>query len=294
MLSGKPGTHPKCDFRPNGQAAILFSRWPPSFVARQVLATLPSCSSIEHGCTLMANDGRTWTKWFIKNFTKYQGKAYANMKKILFCLILLSACKPTSYFISANQVSKKKVILVLKNQVKIPGEISLSFETDFNAQVPSKRFISFIPEGTSEMENIDLDVIVGYSIGADFFALKQIDINLDKTYRVLFVKRLTSEDSKIQLYELYESGLGNYSGETRYSYYLSFPTFEPLQTMNTRSSSLFPQFSEKMSDFVSDCPALARKIILKENGYSLPQMSFNAKKQPEVLLRIIKEYNQCQ
>jgi hypothetical protein len=185
------------------------------------------------------------------------------------------------------------VILVLRNQVKISGEININFENAFNNMGEQKPFIQFIPEGKSAIENINVNDIVGYSRGPDFFALKKIDLNLNETYRLLFVKRLTVEDSKIQLYELYESGRGNYSGETHYSYYLSFPSYEPLQTMNTRSNSLVPNFDQKMSSLLSDCPALAEKIELKEAGYFLPQVSFNAKILPEVLLKIINEYNHC-
>jgi hypothetical protein len=188
------------------------------------------------------------------------------IKKTFFCLLLLSGCKSPSYFISSNQVSKEKVILVLRNQVKISGEININFETEFNTKGEQRPFIQFIPDGKSAMENINVNDIVGYSMGANFFALKKIDLNLNETYRLLFVKRLTVEDSKIQLYELYESGIGNYSGETHYSYYLSFPSYEPLQTMNTKSDSLFPYFDRKMSNLVSDCPALAQKKLVKGNG----------------------------
>ena len=215
------------------------------------------------------------------------------IKKAVFCLLLLSGCKSTSYFISSNQVSKEKVILVLRNQVKISGEININFEAGFNTMGEQKPFIQFIPEGKSVVEDINLNDIVGYSMGADFFALKKIDVSLNETYRLLFVKRLTAEKSKIQLYELYESGIGNYSGETHYSYYLSFPSYDLLQTMNTKSASLIPYFERKMSILVSDCPVLAEKIMSKETGYFLPLVSFNAKKVPEVLLKIIDEYNQC-
>jgi hypothetical protein len=217
------------------------------------------------------------------------------MKKILFCLFLLSACEPSSHFTSANQLKKTKVILFLRNQDSIPGELYVSFENDFNAQVYPKHYLEFIPQGKAEIEHIDLDNIAGYSMGANFFALKNIKTNLfEGSDRWLFVRRMTSENSKIRLYELYESGVGNATGEPNYSYYLSFPSFAFFQTINARSTSLFPFFDLKMSGFVSDCPALAKKIKTQEKGYYLPSVFFNAKKLPEVLLRIINEYNQCQ
>jgi hypothetical protein len=47
-----------------------------------------------------------------------------------------------------------------------------------------------------------------------------------------------------------------------------------------------------MSAIVKDCPALADKVKQKENGYSLGQISIDAKKN-EVIKKIIFEYNDC-
>jgi hypothetical protein len=54
-----------------------------------------------------------------------------------------------------------------------------------------------------------------------------------------------------------------------------------------------PSFDRKMSEIVSDCPLLAQKILAKDNGYFIPFTTFNIKKDPEVLMRIIQEYNHC-
>ena len=117
---------------------------------------------------------------------------------------------------------------------------------------------------------------------------------MNNIIRLLFVRRLTPEKSKIQLYELYESGNGNPTGETRYTYYLSLPGYSPLTTINAQSSDVVPYFDEKVSKMVADCPALANKIRNREKGYFLPAVTFDAKRPGEVLLKIIKEYDQCQ
>ncbi len=48
-----------------------------------------------------------------------------------------------------------------------------------------------------------------------------------------------------------------------------------------------------MSLLVEDCPSLAQKILAKDKGYFIPGASFNIKKHPDVLMRIIDEYNKC-
>jgi len=215
------------------------------------------------------------------------------MKFLLIVLVLVSGCKSTSYFNTSNDVVKQRAVIYLRNKDTIPGEISVSLETIFHANVVYRSFIEFTPQGKSEKQNIPLNDIIGYRIGTVFYALKKVDIYMNDINRLLFLKRLTPDDSKLQLYELHESGKANDTGESLYSYYLSLQGFGPLETINTRSSKLMPLFDVKMSEIVSDCPGLSDKIRSKEKGYFIPFVTFDAKKHPEVLLRIITEYNNC-
>jgi len=215
------------------------------------------------------------------------------MKYLLIALILVSGCKSTSYFNTSNDVARQKSILYLRNKDTIAGEISVIMETSLHANVTYPSAIEFTPEGKSIKQNIPLDDVVGYRIGTVFYALKKVDIHMNGINRLLFLKQLTPDHSKIQLYELFESGNGNDTGEREYSYYLSLQGLGPIETINTRSSKIMPLFEEKMSKIVADCPALAEKIRLKEKGYFIPFVTFSIKKHPEVLLRIINEYNNC-
>jgi hypothetical protein len=215
------------------------------------------------------------------------------MKPIFICLIFLTGCKSPSAFLTPNEVHKEKVVLLLRDQSKVTGEINIFHENYNSVHVTYDEFIQFTPEGKDSSENISLYNIAGYWYGSNYYALKRLDVQMTNVYRLLFAKRLTGENSKIQLYELYESGRGNYTGETQYSYFLSLPSYGPLEAVNTRSSTIIPFFDHKMSLIVSDCPTLARKILARDNGYFIPMASFNIKKHPDVLLRIINEYNNC-
>jgi hypothetical protein len=189
---------------------------------------------------------------------------------------------------------KEKAVLYLRNQTKLSGDITVFFETTFNTQMEINPYIFFLPEGKTTEEKINLSEITGYSIDSDYYALKEVDLLANNVVHLLFVKRLTTENSKLQLYELYESGRGNATNEVKYSYYLSLPAFDALKTINTRSIHIVPDFDQKMSEIVSDCPSLAKKIRSKESGYFIPFATFNRKKHPEVLLKIIDEYNKCE
>jgi hypothetical protein len=215
------------------------------------------------------------------------------MKLLFICFIFFIGCKSPSVFLTPNEVYKEKVILQYRDQSKVPGVVNISHENYNSVHVAYNEFIQFTPEGKNSSENINLYNIEGYWFDSVYYALKIVDIQMTNERRLLFVKRLTSEHSKIQLYELHESGSGNNTGESRYSYYISLSSYGLYEALNTRSNTLMPYFEHKMSLIVADCPALAQKILAKVNGYFIPMASFNIKTHPDVLLRIINEYNNC-
>jgi hypothetical protein len=208
-------------------------------------------------------------------------------------IIFFSGCVSQSYFRSANDISKENVVLYLRDKPGIPGILTIPFEDNFDKNLDHHPWLTFIPEGKNEEERIDVDDVIGYSLDKNYYALKKVDLFVNNQYHLLFVKRITGEDSKIQLYELYESGKGNVTGETEYSYFISLSTSLQNETINTKSINLVPDFDFKMSELVSDCPSLAEKILKRQNGYFIPLHSFKTFKHRDVMLLIINEYNQC-
>jgi hypothetical protein len=215
------------------------------------------------------------------------------MKQLFIFTIFLFSCKSPSEFLTPNEVHWEKVDLVYWNQTRVTGKINILHENFTSLHSSYDKYVQFIPEGKDSTGNVDINEISGYWFESIFYALKKVDIHMNGIYRLLFIKRLTDENSRIQLYELYESGSGNSAGEIEYSYFLSYPSCGPLDAINTRSSILMPSFEQKMSLLVADCPVLAQKILAKDKGYFIPLASFNIKKHPDVLLRIIDEYNKC-
>ena len=215
------------------------------------------------------------------------------MKQIFILCIFLFGCKSPSEFLTPNEVHKEKVELVFRDQKKVTGVINILHENSSSQHVSYSRYIEFTPEGKDSSKRVDINEIAGYWFDSTYYALKKLDVYMNGIYRLLFVKRLTDENSRIQLYELYESGNSNDVGNFEYSYYLSYPSCGPLDAINTRSSLMVPSFEQKMSLLVEDCPSLAQKILAKDKGYFIPAASFNIKKHPDVLMRIINEYNKC-
>jgi len=215
------------------------------------------------------------------------------MKPIFIVLLLLAGCKTSSYFLTPNEMQRAGVTLVYTDGREAKGLLTVSHENYNSIHSTYDKYIDFIPEGKDSSMRVSMLDLAGYWHESDFYALRKVDITMDGNEMVIFLKRLTDSNSRIQLYELHESGRGNQTGEEKYSYYLSFSSTPPLVAINTRSVRFLPDFDRKMSLMVSDCPKLANKILSRENGYNIPMASFNRKIHPEVMMRIIREYNQC-
>src|SRR5882724_5658634 len=150
------------------------------------------------------------------------------MKYILILTIFFSGCKSPSEFLTPNDVHREKVDLVFRNQTKVTGVINILHEYSNSPHLSYSHYIQFDPVGKDSFKTVDLNDISGYWFESTYYALKKVDIHMNGIYRLLFLKRLTGENSRIQLYELYESGRGNDAGEIEYTYFLSYPSCGPL------------------------------------------------------------------
>jgi hypothetical protein len=202
-------------------------------------------------------------------------------------LVVVGSCKPVAYFNTPNDVFKKEAVVYLLNGTEKKGELSIQFEPGHNVENTIH-----LKNGGVE-EKIPLDDISFYSIGNDRYYLKRIDIDLNGSEKLLFVKELTKTNSRIKLYELFEQKKQTADGADHYSYFMSLPTHDRLQAWNVGGRNLVPNFDEKMSKIVEDCPALSNKIKQKGKGYFIAEFTISNQKKVEILQRIISEYNDC-
>lgn len=208
--------------------------------------------------------------------------------------IALTSCN-SSRFTTANNMSNIYGSVYLNNGRVLDGSISVSLENTFG----SRDFIRFTPKnGGKEKQKIYIEEMEGMEIRGSFYAPKSIDEGFLSGDRMLFVKRLTKANSRIQLYELHKqrtntsNRYGNYT-EDDYYYYLTLPGQDRYKAWSLSGKHLVPNFEDKMSDYVKDCPQLAQKIKNKEKGYFYAQVSLGGQKRIETILNIIDEYNAC-
>jgi hypothetical protein len=202
-------------------------------------------------------------------------------------LVCVSSCKPVAYFSTPNDVFRKEAVVHMLDGSEKKGELSIQFETGYNSGNTIR-----LKNGTVE-EKLLVDSILFYRIGDEHYYLKKIDLNLNGSEKLLFVKELTKPNSRIKLYELFEQKKQTSDGADHYSYFISLQGHDRLQTLNIGSRNLIPNFDEKMSRIVEDCPALSNKIKQKAKGYFIAEFTISNQKKVEVLQHIISEYNDC-
>lgn len=211
---------------------------------------------------------------------------------IVVIALLFASCKSASFFESPNSLRNITGKLYLTNGKTVEGKLVIS--TDNFMGSPVKLFIP----GEKKPQKYNLLDVKAYETRGELYVLKEVrggGLSLGRNYS--FMKRLTPEDSRIHLYENMEKVTTTNNGVTssRYDtqYYMQFPSETGDAVWAVNSSKFVPNFDEKMSKLVEDCPALSKKIANKETGYFYAQVSLFRERRADVLWNIIAEYNKC-
>jgi hypothetical protein len=213
---------------------------------------------------------------------------------ILF-LLVLTGCGTMTSFESPNSLRNIDGTLFLKNGKSIDGRLVVQVGNLLGSDV------KIFEEGDKKPMNFSVEEVEGYRIRNDYYFLRRKEGGLGLGRRLSFMRRLTPEDSRIHLYEdtekVTETSKANGANNTRAryetEYYLQLPNESGHGVYPLGGSRFVPNFDEKMSRIVSDCPVLAQKISAKSDGYFYAQVSLFKEKRVNVLMNIIDEYNRC-
>ncbi len=212
-------------------------------------------------------------------------------------VVALTSCKTSAYFNSPNDLNYISGTLYLTTGEKLEGKISVSEDAG--------GLVKIFLDGEKKAQRYRFPEVKAYSVRNDYYELKEVKdgIAFNRAYRFHFMKRLTSAKSKIHLYEYLDkqtsySGYGGYRRTSSYTsleknYYIQLPSEKYDGVWDIGLSKLVPNFDEKMSKIVDDCPALSQKIANKEKGYFYSQLGAGDEKRVDMLWNIINEYNEC-
>jgi hypothetical protein len=214
---------------------------------------------------------------------------------ILSVAIIVCSCGSVTSFESPNSFRNINGTLFLRSGRAIDGRLVVQVGNVFSSDV------KIYEEEDKKPMNYSLDEVAGYRIRNEHYSLKEKKGGLGLGRRLSFMKRLTPENSRIHLFEDMEKvsetskANGVTNSRTRYEreFYLQLPNEQTNDVYPLGGSRFVPNFDEKMSRMVSDCPALAQKIASKSDGYFYAQVSLFKEKRVNVLMNIIEEYNRC-
>jgi hypothetical protein len=184
--------------------------------------------------------------------------------------------------------------LTLNNGTVLDGKLNINANSNF-INITKVQFA----EGTEkEYKDYFTSDIKTVFYNGNTYAVKLLITNAFSSDINRFVKLINKPGSKIELYE-YELPAqsqnlngGNGTAEKQMQYFLQLPNTAHNEIYNIESAKFIPNFDDKMSAIVQDCPALAEKIKSKNKDYFYPFLS-NAMRRKTVLLQIVNEYNNC-
>jgi hypothetical protein len=203
------------------------------------------------------------------------------------CGFLLSSCAVTGYFKTPNDTNKAEATIYFLDNTVRKGLLTVVFENDD----PNMNHIDFVSDSSDVRETLDIKKIKSYSIAGNVYVPKLVDIYVNRNQRYLFVKRLTTENAKLQLFELHQLFKSSDSGVENFEYFISSLGSDVYEAININSSQLLP-FDKKMSTYISGCPQLLQKIQQHQKNYYYSSATFKTKR-IEVIKRIVSEYNNC-
>lgn len=214
---------------------------------------------------------------------------------LMAAIVLIASCK-TASFETPNSLRYMPGKLYLTNGRTVEGKLVVNTNNSLGSAV--KIYL----DGEKKPQRYDLHDIEAYQIRGEYFELKEIKGGFSIGRNMSFMKRLTPADSRIHLYENTEKNTststnrnGTSNTRTTYDvqYYMQFPAETGDGVWAVNSSKFVPNFDEKMSQLVKDCPTLSSKIAAKEPGYFYAQVTVFREKRADVLWNIINEYNKC-
>lgn len=116
------------------------------------------------------------------------------MKFYLIILIpVIFSCKTVSYFETPNYLRNLPATIYLTNGQEMEGRININTENLMGAPV------KFYDKGDQKPMHFKLTDLRGYRINNEYYAVKALNTGLGKQY--VFMKRITPEDSNIQMFE---------------------------------------------------------------------------------------------
>jgi hypothetical protein len=181
--------------------------------------------------------------------------------------------------------------ITLTDGTKQDGTVQLNV-TDMKKTLT---YIMFTPASEMKPKKLTDDDIQYFTVkGKDFYPVRMKEDDITIGNKTIFMEMINaSTTDKFKMYRLRKLEKVEMANATRpydvkRGYYVMLPDFKNAHEIVDMT---FSPFAKKMSEYLKDCPVLAKKIEDKEKGYKYNM--FNGAANDEVFIRVMQEYNAC-
>lgn len=203
-------------------------------------------------------------------------------------VIFLISCN-SSFYNNVNDMGGQPATLYLKNGNVLNGKLEIRSFDEFS----SVQKITFSEGNTNRYQWFYPKDIEGiYFNGANYSLelIQAMDMWNKRAYK--FLKNITPYQGKMQIFEdeyTQKNSFGNIEKVTKM--YIKLPNNEGV--FDAQSDRFVPNFNEKVSRYLSDCPSVSSRILNKEKEFSYAFVNQGEVQRKQVWMNIVFEYNQC-
>jgi hypothetical protein len=203
-------------------------------------------------------------------------------------VIFLISCN-SSFYNNVNDMGGQPATLYLKNGNVLNGKLEIRSFDEFS----SVQKITFSEGNTNRYQWFYPKDIEGiYFNGANYSLelIQAMDMWNKRAYK--FLKNITPNQGKMQIFEdeyTQKNSFGNIEKVTKM--YIKLPNNEGV--FDAQSDRFVPNFNEKVSRYLSDCPSVSSRILNKEKEFSYAFVNQGEVQRKQVWMNIVFEYNQC-
>ena len=203
-------------------------------------------------------------------------------------VIFLISCN-SLFYNNVNDMGGQPATLYLKNGNILNGKLEIRSFDEFS----SVQKITFSEGNTNRYQWFYPKDIEGIYFNGAKYSLELIqamDMWNKRAYK--FLKNITPNQGKMQIFEdeyTQKNSFGNIEKVTKL--YIKLPNNEGV--FDAQSDRFVPNFNEKVSRYLSDCPSVSSRILNKEKEFSYAFVNQGEVQRKQVWMNIVFEYNQC-
>ena len=203
-------------------------------------------------------------------------------------VMFLISCN-SSFYNNVNDMGGQPATLYLKNGNVLNGKLEIRSFDEFS----SVQKITFSEGNTNRYQWFYPKDIEGIYFNGAKYSLELIqamDMWNKRAYK--FLKNITPNQGKMQIFEdeyTQKNSFGNIEKVTKL--YIKLPNNEGV--FDAQSDRFVPNFNEKVSRYLSDCPSVSYRILNKVKEFSYAFVNQGEVQRKQVWMNIVFEYNQC-